>query len=73
MTPSQSGATQLIRISAEDVMAQMATGRPVIVLDTRAPHIWSESRLKVRGAIRIDRDHLHIDSSWPKDRLTVVY
>jgi rhodanese-related sulfurtransferase len=67
------GATQPIRISAEEVAARMDAGQPVTVLDARSPQAWRESRLKVRGDVRIDRDRLHIDPSWPKDRLTVVY
>jgi hypothetical protein len=60
-------------MSAEEVVARMGAGQPVTALDARSPQAWGESRLKVRGAIRIDRDHLAIDPSWPRDRLTVVY
>lgn len=60
-------------MSAEEVAAQLKVGQPVTVLDARSSQAWSASHLKVRGAIRIDRDHLHIASSWPKHRLTIVY
>jgi hypothetical protein len=73
VTISEPGVAQPFRISAAEVAAHMATGQLVTVLDARSAQAWSESRLKVRGAIRIDQDRLHIDSSWPKDRLTVVY
>lgn len=73
MTVSEPGVAQPYRISAEEVAADMEAGRPVTVLDARSPQAWSDSRLKVRGDVRIDRDRLHIDPSWPKDRLTVIY
>ena len=73
MTVSEPGVGQPYRISAEVAAAHMESGRPVTVLDARSPHAWSDSRLKVRGDVRIDRDRLHIDPSWPKDRLTVIY
>ena len=64
---------QAYRISAEEVLAHMQASRAVIVLDARSPQAWSESRVRMRGDIRINRDHLHIDLSSPKDQLTVVY
>jgi hypothetical protein len=73
MAGSEPGAAQPSRISAEEVVAYMEAGQPVTVLDARSSHAWSHSRLRVRGDIRIDRDRLHIDPSWPKDRLTIVY
>jgi hypothetical protein len=73
MAVSESGDAQPSRMSAEEVAARLEEGEPVTVLDARSPQAWGESRLKVRGAIRIDRDHLALDPSWPKDRLTVVY
>ena len=73
MDAAQAKAAQPARISAEEAVSHMQEGRPVTVLDARSPQAWGENRLKVRGAVRIDRDRLHIDPSWPKDRLTVVY
>ncbi|HVS38263.1 MAG TPA: rhodanese-like domain-containing protein [Gemmataceae bacterium] len=73
MATLQSASAQPIRISAEEAAARMAAGQPMTVLDARSPEAWSESRQRVRGAVRVDRDHLRIEPSWPKDRLTVVY
>jgi len=73
MTELQPGVSPPIRISAEEVVARLQAGQPMTVLDARSRQAWSESRLRLRGDLRIDRDHLHIDPSWPKDRLTVVY
>jgi hypothetical protein len=73
MTVLEPGASQPSRIDAKEVVAHMQAHQQMTVLDARAPKEWSDSRLKVRDAIRIDRDNLHIDPSWPKDRLTVVY
>jgi len=73
MLASEPGASLPSRISVEKVVARMKAGEPMTVLDARSPKDWTESPLKVRGDIRIDRDRLHSDPSWPKDRLTVVY
>jgi hypothetical protein len=73
MTELPPGVSPPIRISAEEVVARLQAGQPMTVLDARSRQAWSESRLRLRGDLRIDRDHLHIDLSWPKDRLTVVY
>ena len=73
MTVSEHGASQPYRIDAEEVVGQLQARQPMTVLDARSPKEWNASHHKVRDAIRIDRDHLHIEPSWPKDRLTVVY
>ena len=73
MTESRTSVSKPIRISAEEVLAHIREGQPLTVLDARSQQAWSEGRQRVRGDIRIDRDHLHIDPTWPKDRLTVVY
>jgi hypothetical protein len=61
------------RISAQAAANHVETGQPVTILDARSLQAWIESPLKVRGAIRIDREHFRIDPSWPKNQLTVVY
>jgi hypothetical protein len=73
MLSSEPVPSQPYRISAEEIVAHMDAGQPMTVLDARSSKAWSDSRLKVCGDIRIDRDHLHIDPTWPKHRLTVVY
>lgn len=73
MTELEPGVSQPIRISAEEVAARQEAGQPMTVLDARSRQAWSESRLRVCGDLRVDREHLHIDPSWPKDQLTVVY
>jgi len=73
MVKADPAVSQPVRISAEEAAARLAVGQPMTVLDARSPKAWRESSLKVRGDIRIDRDNLVIDPSWPRDRLTVVY
>jgi hypothetical protein len=64
---------QPYRISAEEVAARLEAGQPITVLDARSRQAWTDSGLRVRDDIRVDRNHLRIEPSWPKDRLTVVY
>ncbi len=64
---------QTPRIAADDLKARLESGDPVIVLDARAPKAWAEGDQRIRGDVRVDPEHFHADSSWPKDRLTAVY
>ncbi len=62
-----------VRISPGEVQARQQSGSAVTFLDARNDKAWESSPVKVRGAIRIRPADWHIDSSWAKDRLTVVY
>ncbi len=62
-----------VRIGPEEVRARQQSGSTITFLDTRNDKAWASSPVKVRGAIRIRPADWHIDPSWPKDRLTVVY
>jgi hypothetical protein len=62
-----------LRISPADLKSRLEAGEPATILDSRNPHAWQSSDVKVRGAIRIDAHNFHPDPGWPKDRLTVVY
>jgi hypothetical protein len=71
-TPHHANA-QTLRIGAEEVRTRQQSSLPVTILDARNDRAWESSPLKIRGAIRIRSAEWHIDPSWPKDRLTVVY
>ena len=73
MTARQEPVTEELRISADDVKARLQSGVPVTMLDVRNDKAWETSPVKIRGAIRVRPADWHIDPSWPKDRLTVVY
>ena len=69
-----SQATEVRRISAEDVKARLARGEPIVFLDSRNPKAWAESNVKLPGAIRVEadrvRDHL---AEVPRGRPIVAY
>ena len=52
----------------------MDRGEPIIFIDTRNPYAWSESGVKIPGALRIHFSELErrLDE-LPKDRLIVTY
>lgn len=59
-----------LRIGVEQFKKRLEAGEPMTVLDARNKGPWQSSPVKVPGAIRWTS---HIDPSWPKGRLTVVY
>ena len=62
-----------LRIGVEEVRTRQQAGSLVTMLDVRNDKAWESSPVKIRGAIRIRPAEGHIDPSWPKDQLTVVY
>ncbi len=73
MSTTNRVSNRLLRIDAQELKRRMDAGEPVTVLDARAPQAWDASDRKIRGAVRMPADNLHIDAAWPKDRLTVAY
>jgi hypothetical protein len=73
MTERQESVVEEVRISADEVKARLQFGLPVTILDVRNDAAWESSPVKIRGAVRVRTADWHIDPSWPKGRLTVVY
>ncbi|MGH7173735.1 MAG: rhodanese-like domain-containing protein [Gemmataceae bacterium] len=71
-TPTHA-SEQSLRIGAEELRRRLESGEPTTLLDVRNDKPWERSPVKIAGAIRIRPAEWHIDPSWPKDRLTVVY
>ena len=69
-----SQATDVRRISAEDVKSRLERGEPLVFLDSRNPKAWSESSVKLPGAIRVESDRVkeHLDEI-PRDKPIVAY
>ncbi len=65
---------ELQRITIDEVKKRMDNSEPIIFIDTRNPHDWSESGVKLPGALRIHYSELeqHLDG-LPHDRLIVTY
>lgn len=72
-TPSGAMAQPALRTSAADVKARFLAGEKCTILDTRSDKAWEESHEKAAGAMRVPPDDLHVQPSWPQDRLTVAY
>ena len=73
MTARQETVAEGLRIDVDEVKARLQSGVPVTMLDVRNDKAWETSPVQIRGAIRVRPADWHIDPSWPKDRLTVVY
>lgn len=73
MSTSTSASEQSLRISAEELRTRLESGEAATLLDVRNNKPWETSPVKIAGAIRVRPADWHIDASWPKDRLTVVY
>ncbi len=71
-TPTHA-SEQSLRISVEELRTRLESGEAATLLDVRNDKPWATSPIKMAGAIRVRPADLHIDPSWPKDRLTVVY
>lgn len=73
MTARQETAAEGLRIGVDEVKARLQPGEPVTMLDVRNDKAWKETPVKIPGAFRIRPSDWHIDASWPKGQLTVVY
>jgi hypothetical protein len=73
MTVRQESVAKELRIGADEVKARLKAGVPVTMLDVRNDKAWEATPVKIPGAIRIRPADWHIDASWPKGQLTVVY
>ena len=62
-----------LRIGAAELQARLESGETATLLDVRNDKPWDTSPIKMAGAIRVRPSDWHIDPSWPKGRLTVVY
>jgi rhodanese-related sulfurtransferase len=62
------------RVTVDEVKARMDRGEPVLFLDTRNPTDWSESKVKLPGALRVPADEVeqHL-KEIPHDRAIITY
>ena len=73
MTARQESVADELRIGADEVKARLQSGVPVTVLDVRNDKAWEATPVKIPGAVRVRPADWHVDASWPKGQLTVVY
>jgi rhodanese-related sulfurtransferase len=62
------------RISVAEVKKRLDNGEPIFFIDTRSPHSWEGSDVKIPGSRRIHYNDLpqHL-GEIPRDRLIVTY
>ncbi len=62
------------RVTADEVKERMDRGEQLAFVDTRNPQAWSESDVKLPGAIRVPANELeqHL-SEIPRDRAVITY
>jgi len=67
-------APQATRVTADEIHARMNRGEDIFFIDTRNPTAWSESDLKLPGAIHVPADQVnqHL-SEIPRDCTVVTY
>jgi rhodanese-related sulfurtransferase len=63
-----------LRITVDEVRKRMEAGEDFVLIDTRNPQAWSQSDVKLPGAIRLPLDNLDENlSKIPKDKPVVAY
>lgn len=64
----------LHRITVAEVKKRMDKGESILLIDTRNPHDWSESSVKLPGALRIHYSELEQRlGELPRDHTIVTY
>jgi rhodanese-related sulfurtransferase len=65
---------EIKRITIDEVKKRMDKGESILFIDTRNPHDWGESDVKLPGALRIHFSELeqHLDD-LPRDVTIVTY
>ncbi len=72
-TGMATAAEQAPRIGKDDVKARLGAA-DISIIDVRAATDWSESKLKIKGAVREDPGNVvKWASGYPKDRALVLY
>ena len=73
MNTSPHSPAQTLRIDVQEVRNRQQSGLPITFLDVRNIKDWESSPHTIRSAIRVRAEDWHMDRSWPKEQLTVVY
>jgi len=65
---------EVTKITADDAFGRFDRGEPIVFADSRNQHAWSESDVKLPGAIRIPADDVksHL-RNIPRDRTIITY
>jgi rhodanese-related sulfurtransferase len=71
---SECEMAEIKRITVDEVKKRIDKGESILFIDTRNPHDWGESDVKLPGALRIHFSELeqHLDE-LPRNGLIVAY
>jgi rhodanese-related sulfurtransferase len=65
---------EISRITIEDLKSRLDRGEQIFIIDTRSRAAWSESDVKIPGAVRIHFDDLEKRiNEIPSGRTIVTY
>ena len=73
MIARQESVAEKLRIGVDEVKARLQSGEPITILDVRNDTAWDVTSVKIPGSVRILPAEWHLDASWPKGQLAVVY
>jgi rhodanese-related sulfurtransferase len=64
------------RVTADEVMARLSRGEPVVFVDARSEEVWNDSSEKLPGALRLApevKDEQETLPIIPRDRSVITY
>ena len=70
--PTPSEASEVPRISSEDLKERLDNGEAIVVADTRVPTVYSAKHISGAISVPFSEVELHLDE-WPRDQEIVFY
>lgn len=69
-----SQVVEVSRVTVDEVLARIERGEPILFVDARNEQAWTESDVKLPGAVRVEAERVgeHL-AEIPKGRSIVVY
>jgi rhodanese-related sulfurtransferase len=64
------------RVTADEVMARLSRGEPLVFVDARGEEAWNESSEKLPGALRLSPEVKDVEETLPiipRDRSVITY
>jgi len=70
------GGLEATRVTADEVMARLGRGEPIVFVDARNEETWEESSEKLPGALRLSPQVKDVEETLPiipRDRSVITY
>lgn len=62
------------RVTAQEAIARIKEGHPVVFIDSRAPEAWGRSNEQLPGAVRAPLGRFDASvAAVPRDRVAIAY